>query len=157
MKLKVMGEVQAINYSKQISEPTVIVSIVSRIENPIKFHENENIKDIFRLYLNDLNVDYQDEKIHPEARKAPVQGDFDGLKEFVDKNKDLNFVVHCAAGISRSAGVALAICEYLDIENDILTSGNYDHNTLCYRLALYELTKYKVGSAFIEKTEAGVE
>lgn len=39
------------------------------------------------------------------------------IREFILKNKDKNFVINCEAGMSRSAGIALAI-EYLlrDIE-----------------------------------------
>lgn len=40
------------------------------------------------------------------------------LKEFILKNQDKQFVIHCSAGISRSAGVGLAIECLLNFNGD---------------------------------------
>lgn len=144
MNIRVMCEMAAIDFAKIASEKTVIISIVSKSEKAINFEQNENIIDIFRLFINDLCVDYGE-------HKAPIQEDFDGLKNFIDKYKGLDIVVHCAAGISRSAGVAMAIGEYLNIETGIANSPNYEPNVVCYRCVQYELTGYKPGDGF--KTE----
>ena len=137
-----MGENQAILESKILNKPTVIISIISKFDNEVKFANNNNIVDIFRMSFNDLDKDINN-------AKAPVQEDFTGLKTFVDKYKDYDIIVHCAAGVSRSAGTALAICQYLDIKTNIDTSPNYIPNRLCYRLALYELTGYRLGDGFL--------
>ena len=144
-KITVMSEYEAKYFAKQAKEKTALVSIVEKSREPIQFNENENIVDIFRLYLNDICNDIFDKD---DSLKAPEQEDFNGLKDFIDKYKDFNIVVHCAAGVSRSAGVAMAIGEYLGIETDISTSKNYAPNMLCYRLAQYELTKYHLGDGF---------
>lgn len=143
-KIRIMGEMEAIRYSKTVNKTTAIISIVSKIEKPVNFHNNENICDVFRLFINDLYCDLKDETIVEGAGLAPIQSDFNGLKEFVDKHKDVEIVIHCAAGVSRSAGVGLAVAQYLehyDIQDYILNSGNFDANLHCYKLALNELTK----------------
>jgi len=45
--------------------------------------------------------------IHPHPPISWEQGK--ELKEFILKNSNKSFLIHCTAGISRSAGVALAI------------------------------------------------
>ena len=148
-KITVMSEYEAKYFAKQAKEKTALVSIVEKSREPIQFNENENIVDIFRLYLNDICNDIFDkDDSNKMILKAPEQEDFNGLKDFIDKYKDFNIVVHCAAGVSRSAGVAMAIGEYLGIDTDISTSKNYAPNMLCYRLAQYELTKYHLGDGF---------
>lgn len=145
-KIRIMGEREAIVYSKTVKKPTAIISIVSKIEKPINFDNNTNISEIFRLFVNDLYCDFKNTAIPLEAGLAPVQNDFDGLKQFVDRNKNAEIVIHCAAGVSRSAGVALAVAQYLeyyDLQDYILNSGNFDANLLCYKLARNELTQKK--------------
>ena len=45
------------------------------------------------------------------------------LKEFIEKNKDKKFLIHCAAGSSRSAGVGMAV------ECIVMYDGNvYDYS-----------------------------
>lgn len=40
------------------------------------------------------------------------------IKEFILKNKDKNFIIHCEAGISRSAGVGLAVYCLINFKGD---------------------------------------
>lgn len=60
--------------------------------------------------------------------------DFSGLKHFLDSTDADTLVVHCFAGISRSAGAAAAIAEYLGIRMRIWTDRRYDPNVLVYEL-----------------------
>lgn len=63
-------------------------------------------------------------------------------REFVDQmieEKVQIFIVHCAAGISRSAGVAAALSEYLGLHEKIFGNPNYYPNRLVYKLSLNEL------------------
>lgn len=153
-QITVMCEHAAKEYARIATEKTVLISIVEKNSPPIEFHENNNIVDIFRLFLNDLCVDIMDPKIPNKVLyEAPVQEDFSGLKEFIDKYKDINIVVHCAAGVSRSAGVAMAIGEYLGVETGIANSSNYDPNSVCYRCTQYELMGYRLGDGFKKKED----
>lgn len=136
-----MSEKMAISYASLIKKKSVIISIVSKGENSVIFPNNNNIVDIFRLYINDLDKDV-------DGHKAPIQQDFDGLKEFIDKYKDCDFIIHCGAGVSRSPAVAIAIGEYLGQDTREIQERSIP-NRLVYRLVMYELTRYVIGSAFL--------
>jgi predicted protein tyrosine phosphatase len=43
------------------------------------------------------------------------------LKEFITKNKDKRFMIHCAAGMSRSAGCACAVECIVNYDSDVYT------------------------------------
>ena len=43
--------------------------------------------------------------------QSPLTFNFDSLIEFVEENKPTNLLINCEAGISRSAGVAVALDE----------------------------------------------
>ena len=72
--------------------------------------------------------------------KAPVKEDFMGLKEVIDSWNTGILIVHCGAGVSRSAGVMAAILEYLQVTDyDIFNDKRHIPNRLVYRLASQEL------------------
>lgn len=142
--IKVMSRLEAIDYSyKNTKDDYILISISSLDEEAPKFPNcykwESSCRGLIRLSFNDLERDYSEELL------APKQGDFSGLKTFIDTFKDSNtikdIVVHCAAGISRSSAVAAAICQYLGLnELDIIWSNYiYMPNTLVYKLALKEL------------------
>lgn len=59
------------------------------------------------------------------------------LKEFILKHSERQFLIHCAAGHSRSAGVGCAVGTLLDNvsweENDIQKHTRYEPNLTVYR------------------------
>lgn len=141
--IKVMSRLEAIDYSyKNTKDDYILISISSLDEEAPKFHNcykwESSCRGLMRLSFNDLERDYNEELL------APKQGDFSGLKTFIDTFKDNNtikdIVVHCAAGISRSSAVAAAIAQYLDLDEFNLIWNNDLHmpNELVYRLALNE-------------------
>lgn len=141
--IKVMSRLEAIDYSyKNTKDDYILISISSLDEEAPKFPNcykwESSCRGLIRLSFNDLERDYSEELL------APKQGDFSGLKTFIDTFKDNNaikdIVVHCAAGISRSSAVAAAIAQYLDLDefNLIWNNDLYIPNELVYRLALNE-------------------
>ena len=142
MQIKILPEMLAVKYSKNSSIPkTLIISIRCPGENRPDFDKtiqegnvNSNIYDIFEMKFNDLDKDL-------DCMKAPILEDFKGLKKFLDDNITAveQILVHCGAGYSRSPGCALAIAEYLNIENDIRDNKNFNPNLLVYKLAKQEL------------------
>lgn len=102
---------------------------------------NSKIYDIFFMKFNDLDSDYKDEHY---TLLAPKLKDFYGLKEFIDNNVHSveQIIVHCGAGVSRSAGCALAIAEYLNIDFQ-LNPKLHIPNNLVYKLAKQEFGIYK--------------
>lgn len=141
MNIKVMSKFKAIeyNYREDIQNNYIIISI-SSIDNEeyVLFSPNDKCKGVIRLKFNDLERDYGD-KI-----RAPKQGDFSGLKMFIDafveRGNIEDIIVHCEAGISRSSAVAAVIARYLNLDefNLIWNNDRYIPNELVYRLASNE-------------------
>ena len=137
-ELLVMSEEEAMRYAENVSVPCGIISITTLSEGEISFAENQNIKEIFHMHFNDLDAD-----LKTDARffKAPVQEDMNGLHEVVDRMFDMDLheiVVHCAAGISRSAAVAQAISDYKNLGYQFYNDGMHIPNGLVYSLCLNE-------------------
>lgn len=113
MKITILCELAAIQYSKEISNKSIFVSITCPNEDNVKFAKNDNILDVINLKFNDLDEDYE---INGVVLEKPSQEDMNGLKDFVDKYKDDvdEIVIHCGAGASRSPGLGKALIDYLN-------------------------------------------
>ena len=135
MKLLILPQIVAEEQSKFWTDKTSIISIVGPLEADAEFARNKNIDKIFRMYFNDLITDF---KIDDEIMPAPVQSDFIGLKDFVDSLVCDTLVVHCGAGYSRSAAVAAAINEYLNLGYEIFSDKNFCPNITVYSCCLKE-------------------
>jgi predicted protein tyrosine phosphatase len=141
-----MSEYEAKRKSSYFSVPTAIISITEPTEEPVIFADNSNIKEIFRMRFYDLEVGKNE-------LKEATQEDFNGLKTFIDSLKAKNIeqlIVHCAAGISRSAGVACAIDEYLGLNNNFWFQRQYFPNIHVYKLTCNELGISKTQETYNE-------
>ncbi|MBQ8997199.1 MAG: dual specificity protein phosphatase family protein [Clostridium sp.] len=133
MKIKVMSQDEALKYSNNTDKRIAIISIVGAKEKPLEF--NEEIVCVFRMFFEDIE--------RPIGNyKAPSKEDFKGLKDFIDNNMDSvdEIVVHCHAGVSRSAACASAIARYIGV-NDLFiwSSSDYMPNRLVFSCTIGEL------------------
>lgn len=131
-------EAQSYSYHQNIDD-CIIISINEPDMKLTNFDRtNTKIKGILRLYFDDIS--------EPTAKYLTMsEDDARKIHTFIDVYKDKvnTIIVHCAAGISRSAGVACALSVYLNgTDRDIWTSGEYQPNRLCYQLLLKELGLY---------------
>lgn len=119
--------------------PTIIISIRSIGDKPPKklfLHSNPQVKNFITLAFDDVTTYCQG--YYPiteqQARK---------IAKFVMRYKDSRveqIVVHCDAGISRSAGVAAAIAQYLNgNDDDFFVRSPYHPNMTCYSKVLFAL------------------
>lgn len=152
MSVTVMSRSKAISYChKPHGNPAVMISIsdpyMSYTSMPFRSREN-NIKDILRLCFADADtpgmaVAGTGEDAHQYmASWSDLMSDEDGaeIKEFVEQYRDIDIIVHCDAGISRSSGVAAAILKYLTGDDSaIFDDPRYSPNMLCYRKTLSAL------------------
>lgn len=131
MEIIVMNREDAkrFSYSKSNRRRYAIISISSPYSAINKFKESQYKMGILYLSFAD------------EISGKDIITDIDGkkIKNFVMRMKDKIdlLIVHCDAGISRSAGVAAAIMKAL-YKNDwpIFDSPKYTPNMLCYRTVL---------------------
>ena len=63
--------------------------------------------------------------------------DAEAVVQFVGRHSDADLIVHCDAGISRSAGVAGGIMKYIfGDDSPVFDSGYHRPNMWCYRKTL---------------------
>ena len=101
-----------------------------------------------------LSLFFDDEEDGPTAM---TKEDSQRIAEFL-KDWDGEVVVHCGAGISRSAAVAAAICigKGWD-EKWIWNNGKFCPNRRCYRLTCEAFGFVINGSSFLEQEESNFE
>ena len=133
MNITIMSRSEVVIHScKDNIDECIIISISSRNQKKPNIFKNHLIKDI--LYLNFDDIEEQTENGVLMNYDDAVK-----IKEFVDKWKDgiSNIVVHCQAGISRSAGVAFALKRVLNnnLEN-CFKIPKFAPNMLCYKTTL---------------------
>ena len=126
----VLSRKAAKDISCEIKEPTIIISISDVDQEANNFHNNPYIKDILRLWFDDVEVGKSNCMDRHDATR---------IIKFINKNINIadNIIVHCGAGVSRSAGIAAALMLILnDDDSPIFNNGRYCPNMTCYRLVL---------------------
>lgn len=129
MLIEVLSREKAIQRSYIENEECIIISISNVVDKRPAFAINHSIRDILYLWFDD--EEQGDTMISKEDARDIVN--------FVLKWKDRvnKIIVHCAAGVSRSAGVAAAIGKYVnDDDNFIFKNKRYVPNMACYRTVL---------------------
>ena len=113
---------------------TAIISITDTDKADVIFEKNEanGIKAVLKLKFDDVERDYKNEH-------CITKEDAENIVKFVNKNKNKvdKFIVHCEAGVSRSAGVGAAIMKALNGDDwDIFKNPLKCPNMKCYRTVL---------------------
>ena len=113
---------------------TAIISITDTDKADVIFEKNEanGIRAVLRLKFDDVERDYKNEH-------CITKEDAESIVKFVNKNKNKvdKFIVHCEAGVSRSAGVGAAIMKALNGDDwDVFKNPLKCPNMKCYRTVL---------------------
>ena len=113
---------------------TAIISITDTDKADVIFEKNEinGIRAVLRLKFDDVERDYKNEH-------CITKEDAENIVKFVNKNKNKvdKFIVHCEAGVSRSAGVGAAIMKALNGDDwDVFKNPLKCPNMKCYRMVL---------------------
>ena len=101
--IRIMSKNKAKKYSYKKNIPiSFIVSIYSNGNIPCRFSNNQNIKFIKHWCFDDL-----------DDNRGITQMQAREIAKFVIQYQDIDtLIVHCDAGISRSAGIAAAISKW---------------------------------------------
>ena len=109
------------------------------IHNPnTNIHSKELIKGFYSvLQLQFWDIESPIKMSDNEIREVISDEKAKTIKEFILKNRDKKFLIHCSAGISRSAAVGLAVETLLksdfEMKNSlILKNERYDPNMVVY-------------------------
>jgi len=132
--INIMGRDELLYKCKSKDLNKCIVISINCPNNPTEI-KNENIIDILKLEFHDIETP-------KENLVAMSVADGFKIKEFIEKYKNTvdSIIIHCTAGISRSAGIGCAIAMYLNGSDDYLwASGNYIPSKRCYKITLEAL------------------
>lgn len=148
-EIKIMGKHECTKFStKDLDEDCIIISINDTNHNTV-IYDNEKIKGVLRLWFDDID--------------KPIKGcnmmcviDSEAIVSFVNTYKDKvnNILIHCTAGISRSAAVGCSIARYLNGDDTYLwSSGRYMPNKHVYKLMCEALGLEYSDELFKEKSK----
>ena len=149
MKVIVKSQKDAERYCEtNTGSRLAVVSITDPGQPLADIREGGLVTAVFRMSFYDLEVDMKSNgHLYPCAREK----DLEGLRAYIDSLSDVDILlVHCAAGISRSAAVGAAIENYLKIEDTIWKSPNYHPNARVYRLCMKEFGMQKTEGDYRE-------
>ena len=145
MKVRVMSRKEAFVYcSLPHEKPAVMISVSdpNMIYDYAPFvSETNGIKEILPLCFADADAPGPD-VYGFEAEESDLMSFEDGQKivRLLERNPGTDIIVHCDAGISRSAGIAAALLKYLTGSDDqIYRDTYYCPNSWCYRKTLAAL------------------
>ncbi|MBQ6928518.1 MAG: dual specificity protein phosphatase family protein [Oscillospiraceae bacterium] len=138
IELYVMSRANAVEYCRgRHREPSVIISIsdpsLEYDEAPFRTEENR-VEAILPLCFSDAEEPGKD-VYGLDVEEEDLMRDEDAQKvaRFVLDNRDKRIIVHCDAGISRSAGVGAAIVNYFTGDaGRFFESGEYEPNMWCF-------------------------
>lgn len=136
MKIEIMSKLDVMQKSHIIDEDCVVISINNIGTEKPMFAANSNIKDVLTLWFDD----------EENSEKGMNSAQADEVASFVRKWEDKTklIVVHCAAGVSRSAGVAAAIGKALNNDDTfVFNNPKYVPNRNCYRKTLNAFMEVK--------------
>ena len=133
--IRILNRKEAKKFSYESHDfKTAIISITDTDKADVIFEKNEanGIKAVLRLKFDDVERDYKNEH-------CITKEDAENIVKFVNKNKNKvdKFIVHCEAGVSRSAGVGAAIMKALNGDDwDVFKNPLKCPNMKCYRMVL---------------------
>lgn len=112
----------------------------------LAFHFKQNHPNVIRLTFDDVDEDEEVIDLSGITKGLWVRTiskeQATTLHEFIHRNKEKNFLIHCHAGISRSGAIAQYVCEVKDIPLEIFQQMNpYTHPNRRVLTELRQLNK----------------
>jgi predicted protein tyrosine phosphatase len=84
---------------------------------------NSNHSNVLLLKVLDINKEILDVRRNKILKPMTTEQGLN-IIDFIDSNRDRNFIVHCLAGVSRSGAVGQFIQEYLGLDYDEFVKHN---------------------------------
>ena len=151
MEITAMSRAAAMRYCGQkhsVSAAIISISDPNMVYTTSPYCTPENrVTDILPLSFCDADRPGKD-VYGNETDGSDLMSDEDAriVALFVQRHLDDRIIVHCDAGISRSAGVAAAISKHFTgDDSEFFCSGQYRPNMWCYRKTLTALSESYTG------------
>lgn len=146
MNVMVMSRYDAIEYcKKEHNIPTIMISIsdpyIQYFDGGTFCSNQNNILAIQDIYISDADKPGKDVYGRNVSENNLINDSHAFvIKRLLNKYPNVDIIVHCDAGISRSSGVAAAILKAkTGDDSQIFNSPKYRPNMRCYRIVLDEL------------------
>lgn len=145
MSVIVMSRDAAMRYCNEYhNKPAIMISIsdpyITYPCDPFCSKRN-NLVAILPLFFTDADKPGKDVYDREVTENDLIsEADAQQIKRLLNLHPDIDVIVHCDAGISRSSGVAAAILKAsTGDDSQIFNSPKYRPNMRCYRMVLDEL------------------
>jgi len=136
LNIQVMSRTEAVQFSHSAHHAIIaVISISDCDKDSPDLHNNPENGIVYqsKIHFDDVEEGEYNCITNNEAMQI-------ALFVFSIKDKADLLIVHCEAGVSRSAGVAAAIMKFIDDDDTpIFDSHDYGPNMTCYRKALKAL------------------
>lgn len=132
MEVKILSRTNAKRFSYIVDKPCIIISICDVESEPNHFSGNKNIRNILRVFFDDCEMTTNSETAISEDNAKVIVSFINLWKDDIEL-----VVIHCEAGVSRSAGVGAAILKALNNDDmPVFNNGKFCPNMKCYREVL---------------------
>lgn len=141
MKIKVVSRLDSFNHEDL---DKIVISIGSIDAEYARYHKGENWKRVYEVYFDDLTPDCYGAFgcYTPMSEEQAL-----ALHNFIEDNLDTDYIIHCDAGISRSAAIASFMGKWYNAEIEYTVTGDDKYkNPWVYNL----LNRLNYTSAFGE-------
>jgi predicted protein tyrosine phosphatase len=101
-----------------------LISINDTIGDWMKPWFNEDHSNVIRFWFDDVSSDLEISPTNRQKCRAFTIEDGKRMLEFINRNKEKSFIVHCAAGISRSGAVGQFITNYFEYDQQLFEQTN---------------------------------
>ena len=130
MKFQVMSRQRAKKYSYEVKHKCAFISITDVFSEENRFDNNSNIVGVFKVQFDD--VERGENNCITEKQGKDILKFVMNIKDKVDE-----VIVHCEAGVSRSAGVCAALMKIINGNDfEIFDNPRFCPNMTCYRTIL---------------------
>jgi predicted protein tyrosine phosphatase len=127
MNIHILSELYAEGYKPKTDESTVMIRVFEPKDSVSSLIYEEFFKEVICLFFHD--IEDKDFINIPEYLKAFSDEQALILVDFFERHKNCDtFVIHCSAGISRSASIAIGLSRFSkepEIEDNIRSNNRY--------------------------------
>ena len=136
--IEIMSQHEVLIKTNNGSLTDAIVISINCPENTTELNKDK-VVDLLSLYFHDIEEELEEldnEKLIPISIEDTIK-----IKNFIVQNKEIKrIVVHCTAGVSRSAGIACALAIFLNGDDFYIRNTNkYMPNNRCFYFLLETL------------------
>ena len=131
------------SHYRPITKNAIMIRILEPRGEDLYLLYPEKYKNILEVRFDDITEEIEDER-YKDMFKLFNEDNFKDILEFIKNNEFEELIVHCNAGVSRSAAIMISLMKLInreDVVEEIIKSGRYVPN----KLVLERFNEYAKG------------